>query len=181
MLAQPELEARRWDGYRGLVAPQLLGSWAWPGALLQAGPETRMRGAMDGLLNRLPFWYSVRRPHPYLPNLRKSGDCIDIMLKRLPFRCLASRATLWRASQDAHKLQWPGILHMRGCRQPSQETSVSSCVLLCMRHSHDRCCPDNAAGEDLQGCHLALRSSKHQVSECRARRCCGHPSAYTRP
>ena len=62
MLAQPELEARRWDGYRGLVAPQLLGSWAWPGALLQAGPETRMQGAMDGLLNRLPFWYSVRHP-----------------------------------------------------------------------------------------------------------------------
>ena len=63
MLAQPELEARRWDGYRGLVAPQLLGSWNWPGALLQAGPETRMCGAMDGLLNRLPFWYSVRRLH----------------------------------------------------------------------------------------------------------------------
>ena len=74
MLAQPELEARRWDGYRGLVAPQLLGSWNWPGALLQAGPEMRMRGAMDGLLNRLPFWYSVRRPRPYPPMSGMKSD-----------------------------------------------------------------------------------------------------------
>ena len=60
VLSAQELEARRWDGYRGMVAPQLLGSWNWPGATLQAGYETRMRAAIDAMLNRLPFWYSVR-------------------------------------------------------------------------------------------------------------------------
>ena len=60
ILSVPELEARRWDGYRGMVAPQLLGSWNWPGASLQAGYETRMRAAIDAMLCRLPFWYTVR-------------------------------------------------------------------------------------------------------------------------
>ena len=59
ILSAPELEARRWDGYRGMVAPQLLGSWNWPGASLQAGYETRMRAAIDAMLCRMPFWYSV--------------------------------------------------------------------------------------------------------------------------
>ena len=59
VLSAAELEARRWDGYRGMVAPQLLGSWSWPGATLQAPYETRMRGAIDAMLNRIPFWYSV--------------------------------------------------------------------------------------------------------------------------
>ena len=59
-MSAPELESRRWDGYRGMVAPQLLGSWNWPGASLQAGYETRMRAAIDAMLCRLPFWYSVR-------------------------------------------------------------------------------------------------------------------------
>ena len=39
VLAQPELEARRWDGYRGLVAPQLLGSWELAGRAAAGGPR----------------------------------------------------------------------------------------------------------------------------------------------
>ena len=59
-LSASKLEARRWDGYRGHGCPaQLLGSWSWPGATLQAPYETRMRGAIDAMLNRIPFWYSV--------------------------------------------------------------------------------------------------------------------------
>lgn len=93
MLTAPELEARRWDGYRGMVAPQLRGSWSWPGASLQAGYETRLRAAADAMLCRLPFWYLVRDHHsphkdsfvhqqPVLETRLRAAA--DAMLCRLP-------------------------------------------------------------------------------------------------
>lgn len=62
VLTAPELEARRWDGYRGMVAPQLRGDGSWPKASLQAGFEVRIQGAVDAMLTRVPFWFMV---HPY--------------------------------------------------------------------------------------------------------------------
>lgn len=63
-----ELEARRWDGYRGMVAPQLRGEGSWPKASLQAPFELRVQGAIDAMLMRVPFWFAVRAS-PRLPVL----------------------------------------------------------------------------------------------------------------
>ena len=60
VLTAAELEARRWDGYRGMVAPQLRGEGSWPKASLQAAFELRMQAAVDAMLMRVPFWFAVR-------------------------------------------------------------------------------------------------------------------------
>lgn len=60
VLTAAELEARRWDGYRGLVAPQLRGEGSWPHASLQAAFELRVQAAVDAMLMRVPFWFTVR-------------------------------------------------------------------------------------------------------------------------
>ena len=65
MLTTAELEARRWDGYRGMVAPQLRGEGSWPKASLQAAFELRVQAAVDAMLMRVPFWFTVR---PTLPS-----------------------------------------------------------------------------------------------------------------
>ncbi|CAL8466956.1 g6492 [Coccomyxa elongata] len=58
VLTAAELEARRWDGYRGLVAPQLRGEGSWPRASLQAAFELRVQAAVDAMLMRMPFWFT---------------------------------------------------------------------------------------------------------------------------
>ncbi len=60
MLSAAELEARRWDGYRGILAPRLRGEGAWPGASLGAGYEARVAGALDAAVARVPFWLQAR-------------------------------------------------------------------------------------------------------------------------
>lgn len=59
VLTAAELEARRWDGYRGLVAPQLRGEGSWPRASLPAAFELRVQAAVDAMLMRVPFWFTV--------------------------------------------------------------------------------------------------------------------------
>lgn len=70
MLTGPELEARRWDGYRGMIAPQLRGDGSWPKASLQAGFEVRIQAAVDAMLTRVPFWFMVRFICPRAPHAR---------------------------------------------------------------------------------------------------------------
>jgi hypothetical protein len=72
VLTGAELEARRWDGYRGLVAPQLRGDGGWPKASLQAGFEVRIQAAVDAMVTRVPFWFAVC-----------SGSTLEIHILRL--------------------------------------------------------------------------------------------------
>lgn len=65
LLGPAELELRRTDGFRNLVAPHLRGEGNWPGAALDATPATRIFHAIDALLSAVPFWFKVAIAMPH--------------------------------------------------------------------------------------------------------------------
>lgn len=79
MLTTAELEARRWDGYRGMVAPQLRGEGSWPKASLQAAFELRVQAAVDAMLMRVPFWFTVRPTlsSAFVHSLSPAASCMQ--------------------------------------------------------------------------------------------------------
>lgn len=59
LLSSSELEARRPDGFKFIVAPVLRGEGNWPGISLYATMEQRIHYTVDALLARIPFWLKV--------------------------------------------------------------------------------------------------------------------------
>ena len=59
VVQSPELEARRSDGFRTLLAPQLRGEGNWPKVALYAAYEARIFFSADALLTSVPFWFKV--------------------------------------------------------------------------------------------------------------------------
>ena len=59
VLSSSELEARRPDGFKFIVAPVLRGEGNWPGISLYATMEQRIHYTVDALLARIPFWLKV--------------------------------------------------------------------------------------------------------------------------
>ena len=59
LLRPEELEVRRSDGFRTLLAPQLRGEGNWPKVALYAAYEARTFFCADALLTCVPFWFKV--------------------------------------------------------------------------------------------------------------------------
>ena len=59
LLGSTELEARRPDGFKFIIAPLLRGEGNWPSVSLYASLEQRIHFTMDALLARIPFWLKV--------------------------------------------------------------------------------------------------------------------------
>ena len=59
VLQPHELELRRNDGFRQVLAPQLRGEGNWPKVALYAAAEARIFFCADALLTSIPFWFKV--------------------------------------------------------------------------------------------------------------------------
>ncbi|KAK9803241.1 hypothetical protein WJX73_008882 [Symbiochloris irregularis] len=57
VLLPEELELRRTDGYKGMLAPLLRGEGNWPKVALYAASEARIFFCADALLTSIPFWF----------------------------------------------------------------------------------------------------------------------------
>ena len=59
LLSNSELEARRPDGFKFIIAPVLRGEGNWPSVSLYGTTEQRIHFTVDALLARIPFWLKV--------------------------------------------------------------------------------------------------------------------------
>jgi len=59
LLSSSELEARRPDGFKFIIAPVLRGEGNWPTISLYGTMEQRIHFTVDALLARIPFWFKV--------------------------------------------------------------------------------------------------------------------------
>ncbi len=59
LLSNSELEARRPDGFKFIIAPVLRGEGNWPTVSLYGTMEQRIHFTVDALLARIPFWLKV--------------------------------------------------------------------------------------------------------------------------
>lgn len=64
LLSSSELEARRPDGFKFVVAPVLRGEGNWPSVSMYGTMEQRMQHTLEVLMARLPFWLQVTLLHP---------------------------------------------------------------------------------------------------------------------
>lgn len=62
LLSSSELEGRRPDGFKFIVAPVLRGEGNWPSVSMYGTMEQRMQHTLEVLLARLPFWLQVHPP-----------------------------------------------------------------------------------------------------------------------
>ena len=58
-MSSAELEARRPDGFKFIIAPLLRGEGNWPSVSLYGSLEQRIHFTVDALLARIPFWLKV--------------------------------------------------------------------------------------------------------------------------
>ncbi|DBB03841.1 TPA: hypothetical protein ACH3X1_012936 [Trebouxia sp. C0004] len=119
LLSSSELEARRPDGFKFIIAPVLRGEGNWPSISLYGTMEQRLHFTVDALLARIPFWFKgetwlARHAHvlQVVGAARSAGDMAKALLFVERMLC----------EQDMMQPRWGD------CFQPAWRKGLAKCT-----------------------------------------------------
>lgn len=82
LLSSSELEARRPDGFKFIIAPVLRGEGNWPSISLYGTMEQRIHFTVDALLARIPFWFKVCLSYVFFWFCMRQGMVVVVLTSR---------------------------------------------------------------------------------------------------